>query len=275
MRAHHRVSVCGVPHDVWVLAEEAEGTPLLLRNGVGTSDRLLEHLAGHLPGRPIVIVEPKQLGLPLPLKALLIAGAVRKAGFDEIDVLGISYGGAEAQQLAFTSTVAARAARVAVPRVRRAVLISTGPNAVPGKPTALLALTAASFVPRLQKRLGRVIHGDAADHHEALALLSTDRASAYKVASNVASLVGWSSLPFLPLLRMPVKVIHGESDVLVPAVNARLMARLLPNADLQLWPGEGHLLVLTRAAEVGKSIVDFLDDTASDRTRGPALPLAA
>jgi len=66
MRAHHRVSVYGIPHDVWVLGEDAKGTPLLLRNGVGASDRLLDYLAGHLPGRPILIVEPLQLGLSLP-----------------------------------------------------------------------------------------------------------------------------------------------------------------------------------------------------------------
>jgi pimeloyl-ACP methyl ester carboxylesterase len=272
MRAHYRVSVWGVPHDVRVLAEDAKGTPLLLRNGVGASDSVLEHLASHLPGRPILIVEPGQLGLPLHLKALLMAAAVRKAGFEEIDVLGISYGGAEAQQLALTAAVSGR---LPVPRVRRAVLVSTGPNAVPGKPAALLGLTAVSVLPRLQKRLGRVIHGDDADHAEALALLGDDRASVYKVASNVASLAGWSSLPFLPLLKLPIKVIHGDHDRLVPVVNAKLMARLLPDCRLELWPGEGHLLVLTRTAEVGESVLDFLDDAAAGTAGEPVSELAA
>jgi pimeloyl-ACP methyl ester carboxylesterase len=279
MRAHYRVSVCGIPHDVSVLAEDAEGTPLLLRNGVGASDRLLEYLASHLPGRPILIVEPVQLGLSLPLKALLMAAAVRKAGFEEVDVVGVSYGGAEAQQLALTSAAAtwlnSEGFGVSVPRVRRVVLISTGPNAIPGKPTAVMGLAAVSVVPSLQKRLARMIHGDVAGHEEVLALLATDRASVYKVASNVVSLVGWSSLWFLPLLKLPVKVIHGDSDMLVPVINAKLMARLLPNSDIELWPDEGHLLVLTKVADVGKSIIDFLDDDASDAESEPPLQLAA
>jgi pimeloyl-ACP methyl ester carboxylesterase len=274
---HQRVSVCGAPHDVQVLNEDAPGTPLLLRNGVGASARVLEHIADHLPGRPILIVESVQLGLPLALKTLLMAAAVRKAGFEEIDVLGASYGGAEAQQLALTSALRSRLnPMVPVPRVRRMVLVSTGPNAVPGKPSAVLGLTAATAVPGLQRRLARTIHGDVADRADVMELVGGHRASRYKVASNVVSLMGWSSVPFLALLELPVKVIHGDDDRLVPHVNARIMARLLPNADLELWPGEGHLLVLTKAAEVGKSIVDFLDDDVGEATLSePLLRLAA
>ena len=272
----YRVSVCGAPHDVRVLAPDAPGTPLLLRNGVAASDRVLEHIAAHLPGRPILIVDSPQVGLSLVPKTLLIAAAVHKAGFEEIDVLGVSYGGAEAQQLALNSALASRLKpAMPVSRVRRMVLISTSPNAVPGKPSALLALTAASFAPNSQKRLARVIHGDAATA-DVMELLGGPHASPRKAASNVVSLVGWTSLPFLRFLKLPVKVIHGDADMLVPAVNAKIMARLLPNADLELWPGEGHLLVLTRAAEIGKTIVDFLGDDGRDATLGePPLPLAA
>jgi len=273
---HYRVSVCGIPHEVRVLAPDAPGTPLLMRNGVGASDRVLEYIASHLPGRPILIVESAQLGLPLALKTGLMAAAVRKSGFEEVDVLGVSYGGAEAQQLALTSALSSRVSpAVPVAHLRRMVLISTGPNAVPGKPSAVVGLAAVSAVPSLQKRLARIIHGDVADRVDVMELLGGHRASRCKVASNVLSLMGWSSVPFLPLLTLPVKVIHGDEDVLVPVVNARIMARLLPNSDLDLWPGEGHLLVLTRAAELGKSIVAFLDEDSETTLGEPLLRLAA
>lgn len=274
---NRRVRVCGVSHEVRVLAADAPGTPLLLRNGVGASDQLLAHIAAHLPGRPILIVEPRQLGLPLATKAMLMSAAVRKAGFDQVDVLGVSYGGAEAQQLALTSALG-RVLNPVLPvtNVRRMVLISTSPNVVPGKPSAVFGLVAATAAPRWEKRLARAIHGNVADRAEVMALVNTDRASRGKVASNVVSLAGWSSVPFLPLLTLPVKVIHGDEDMLVPALNAKIMARLLPESDLELWPGEGHLLVLTKTAEVAKSIIDYLEeDRGGTPAREPCLRLAA
>ena len=41
---------------------------------------------------------------------------------------------------------------------------------------------------------------------------------------------GWSSLPFLRLIRQPTLIVAGDDDPIVPVVNARIMARLLPDA---------------------------------------------
>jgi 3-oxoadipate enol-lactonase len=41
-------------------------------------------------------------------------------------------------------------------------------------------------------------------------------------------------------LKLPVEVITGDDDALVPPQNSRTIASLLPNAALEVLPGVGH-----------------------------------
>lgn len=54
----------------------------------------------------------------------------------------------------------------------------------------------------------------------------------------------------LPLLAVPVAVVHGQSDRVVPLSAARLLAERIAGAELIVFPGEGHLLPFDRTAEV-------------------------
>ena len=45
----------------------------------------------------------------------------------------------------------------------------------------------------------------------------------------------------LAAVRGRVTLYHGDDDKMVPAVNARWLADHLPDADLRLLPGEGHI----------------------------------
>ena len=62
-------------------------------------------------------------------------------------------------------------------------------------------------------------------------------------------MLGWTSLPFARLIRQRTLVVHGEADWLVPPFNARLLARILPHAQLHLVP-DGHLALITSAEEI-------------------------
>ena len=46
--------------------------------------------------------------------------------------------------------------------------------------------------------------------------------------------------PFLKLIRQPTLLVMGDDDPIIPAVNARIMARLIPDARLHLYSG-GHI----------------------------------
>ena len=53
---------------------------------------------------------------------------------------------------------------------------------------------------------------------------------------------GWGS--FDPgAVRCPVLVLHGGSDSGVPVENAYLTARLIPGADLRIFPDHGHFSI--------------------------------
>ena len=69
--------------------------------------------------------------------------------------------------------------------------------------------------------------------------------------------VGWSSLPALPLIRQPVLILAGVDDPLIPLINARVMAALLPHAQLHVYD-DGHLGLVTLADDLGPRVSDFL-----------------
>ena len=48
---------------------------------------------------------------------------------------------------------------------------------------------------------------------------------------------------------VPVLLLHGTADRMVPSSHARWLAAGIPHADLRLCPGDGHISVLRAADE--------------------------
>jgi len=61
----------------------------------------------------------------------------------------------------------------------------------------------------------------------------------------------------LPWIRQPTLLLAGDDDPIVPLLNARIMRRLLPDAELHIYHG-GHLGLLTEAAELAPVVDRFL-----------------
>ncbi len=59
-------------------------------------------------------------------------------------------------------------------------------------------------------------------------------------------------------MRTDTLVITGDSDPLVPPVNASILASMLPHAQVRTVPGGGHLCLLERARTLAPGIIDFL-----------------
>ena len=70
-------------------------------------------------------------------------------------------------------------------------------------------------------------------------------------------LVGLDLTEDLPRIEIPTLVVGGTADVLTPPAHARQMARLIPNARLELVEGGGHMLMLERAEQLNRLITDF------------------
>jgi pimeloyl-ACP methyl ester carboxylesterase len=95
-------------------------------------------------------------------------------------------------------------------------------------------------------RAARALHSDSR--------LGPRRGYYYQLAAST----GWSSLPFLRLIRQPTLVVVGDDDPIIPLVNARMMARLIPDARLHVYSG-GHIALITEAEELAPVIEGFLD----------------
>lgn len=71
------------------------------------------------------------------------------------------------------------------------------------------------------------------------------------------AVVGCTSLPWLWSLPQPTLVLMGSDDPLVPPINGRILAGLIPNAELRMID-DGHLFMVTRPAETATLIEEFL-----------------
>ena len=80
---------------------------------------------------------------------------------------------------------------------------------------------------------------------------------------------GWSTLPVLGLIRQPTLIVAGDDDPIIPAINAKIMQRGIPDARTHLYRG-GHLALLTEAAELAPVIDGFLAAAPGVRPRPQA-----
>ncbi len=176
-------------------------------------------------------------------------------GYDRVDVLGISWGGAVAQQFAFSQRS----------RCRRLILVSTGAGAlmVPAKPAVLARmLTRRRYTDRshLERIAGELYGGSARANPAGVAAAMHTRdktGSSRGYHLQLAAGAGWTSVPFLPLLRQPTLIVSGDDDPIIPLVNARMMRRLIRDSHLHVFHG-GHLGLVTEAAQLGPVVAGFL-----------------
>jgi pimeloyl-ACP methyl ester carboxylesterase len=78
---------------------------------------------------------------------------------------------------------------------------------------------------------------------------------------------GWSSVPLLPWLDVPALILAGEDDQVVPPVNSRFLNALIPGSRLKLFPGGGHLFMLSQLDAFAREVRGFLDAAAPVESR--------
>jgi poly(3-hydroxyalkanoate) depolymerase len=204
--------------------------------------------------------------------ARLAGDLVRQLGHDRFDVLGISWGGGLAQQIALQNPR----------RCRRVVLVSTGTGAlmIPAPPRVLLAMA----TPRrhrdpayLRAVAPDIYGGRVRTRPELVDELMANRSTPVSGRGYLYQLLGglgWTSLPLLPALRQPTLVLAGDDDPIIPLANAYLMTRLLPRARLHIYH-DGHLGLITSAHDLAPVIARFLreDQWTTSGRAGAGRPL--
>jgi poly(3-hydroxyalkanoate) depolymerase len=190
--------------------------------------------------------------------ASLLARLLTRLGYDQADVLGISWGGGLAQQFAHQYP----------DRCRRLILVSTstGLLSVPGRPSVLRKLLSPRRYARAHRRTeldpdlyGEELRRDPEASRRIAALMRPPTLLGYYL--QLFALAGWSSHFWLRHLPQPTLILAGDGDPIVPLENAHLMSRQLPAARLHVEQG-GHLCLLTRARALAPLVHHFLTEGA-------------
>src|SRR5205085_6430526 len=189
--------------------------------------------------------------------AAVATGLLDTVGVERAAVLGYSFGGMVAQELAL------RAPR----RVTRLVLAATTagfPAVPPGAVNVVRMLSplryySASYfravAPTLfggrTAREPRLLDDEFAARHMAPPPL-------LGYMWQTAAAMQWSAVHRAHRIRTPTLVIAGDDDRLVPIANAHLLKALIKGARLEVVPGAGHLLLIDQAGDTAPIIESFL-----------------
>ena len=246
-----------------VLIKPGTGTPLLIFNGIGASLELLAPFIHALGDVEVITFDvPGVGGSALPSRPYRFSGLSRLAdrmlerlGYrGPVDVLGLSWGGAAAQQFARTCPA----------RCRRLILAATTPGVlmVPGRLALLpLMLNGRRYRdPEYLSGIAPELYGGALAREPHLILKF---AAHLKPPGRLGyfyqqlAFFGWTSLRWLLLLRQPTLVLSGKSDPLAPPINGRILSFLIPKARLRLID-DGHFFLVTSANQVAGIVREFL-----------------
>jgi poly(3-hydroxyalkanoate) depolymerase len=247
------------------ISELGGGKPLFLVPGIGCSADMWQPFVQYFPNRRIISFDAPGAGrsstplYPIPVSSLaaLAAAVLDNRAVECTDVVGFSYGGAIAQQLAYDYPE----------RVSKLVLASTNcgvgsywasPGAMAVMATPLRFYSASYFELIASDVYGGVTGRDAVRRQSAIGVRRRVPPSSYGYAMQLLGGYGWSSWRFLPDIRHETLVVCGDDDPLVPLVNARMLATRIPRATLEVVERAGHLLLWDEPERVAPQIGQFV-----------------
>ena len=246
------------------------GAPLLLIHGLGYARWGWEPVLPGLAERfGVIAFDNRGIGgsdaPPGPYTvAQLASDAARvldEAGVERAHVVGTSLGGMVAQELALSHA----------PRVDRLVLACTspgGPKAHPMPDTTVSLMVEAATLPP-EEALRRFVENalapsTVAERPELVERILTHRLATRQPPAAWAAQAGagatFDAYDRLPTLAAPTLVQHGTEDVVVDPRNSDLIAGLVPDARLELFPGTGHLYFWEQPDRFVASVTSFLGE---------------
>jgi pimeloyl-ACP methyl ester carboxylesterase len=265
------VAVAGITFAYRRFGRTAELPLVLLQHFRGNHDNwdpaLIDALAAE---REVILVDYPGVGSSTGEPTSTIAEMARQMiafvgalGLERIDLLGFSIGGFVAQEIALV--------RPAL--VRRLVLAATGPKGAPGmhgwrediaaaargesKPANLLYIMFAHTDTSQAK--GRQFLGRFLERREGrdTPVSNTARDAQYD------AIVEWGipdhgALQRLTGIKSPTLVIQGDNDLMIPTRLSHLLAGLIPDARICIYPDSAHGFLFQYPTEVAAEINQFL-----------------
>ncbi len=238
--------------------------PLLFFNGIGANIELIAPMVERMKTRDVITFDMPGVGgspdptLPYwPWMMARVADQIMAGfGYAEHDVMGVSWGGAMAQQYALQYSS----------RVKHLILAATsaGMLMVPGKLSSLTKMIDPRryLDPDFMLKNFKSLYGgkgDGAGGHAERIVPPTKTGYFYQLFA----MMGWTSAPFLPFMSAKTLIMMGGDDALVPPANGTILKTLIPNARLEIISEGGHLFLVSDADRCIPMIEAFLDDEAS------------
>jgi poly(3-hydroxyalkanoate) depolymerase len=249
----------------WRLDMPSDYQPILFFNGIGANIEAVAPLAAALPERGFIMFDMPGTGeSPDPLipynpftMSWTAAQLLARHGLDQVDVMGVSWGGAMAQHFALQYPG----------RTRKLTLIATTPGMVmvPGNPAAFtkMANPRRYIDPEFMNEHFATLYGgvdaDGAAHQKDSHIGRLKPPSPRGYLYQLMCMLGWTSLPALPFLGKETLIMMGEDDQIVPVINGKILNAMIPKSKLVTFAGGGHLFLLTHADESVAAIREFLD----------------
>ncbi len=246
----------------WKAETPSGKRPLLFFNGIGANMELAFALGEWIRDREIITFDMPGVGesppSKFPYRPWMMARVARKLcdqfGMEDVDVMGVSWGGAMAQQYAFQYRNS----------VGKLILCATtaGMTMVPGKISAISKMADARRYtdPNYMRENFQRLYGEAADEGAGEHINNLKPPAAMGYVYQLIAFLGWSSLPFIRFLRMPTLVMAGDRDAIVPMANAHILKTALPNSRLHVVEDGGHLFLVTKPEQSISVLTEFLDE---------------
>lgn len=249
----------------WRLDMPSDHPPLLFFNGIGANIEAVAPLAEMLTERAFVMFDMPGTGESpdptIPYNPFTMSWTATqildRLGLEEVDVMGVSWGGAMAQHYALQYPG----------RTRRLVLVATtaGMLMVPGNPAALtkMANPRRYIDPKFMNEHFQTLYGgvdkDGAAHQKDSHIGRLKPPSPRGYFYQLIAMLGWTSLPALPFMSKEVLIMMGDDDQIVPLINGKILNTAIRNSRLEVIEGGGHLFLLTHADESVAALREFLD----------------
>jgi 3-oxoadipate enol-lactonase len=248
--------------------EQGQGPPILLIMGLAWPSYMWYRT------RPVLAAQYRTLALdnrgigqsdvppgpyPIALMASDAAAVLDAAGIESAHVFGVSMGGMIAQEFALQYPK----------RVRSLILGCTAPggtHTVQAAPKVLEVLFARGLSPEeFAEAINPFIY-DAATPRARIDADMAIRRQWYPTpegyTAQLQGIMAWEAYSRLPQIAAPTLVVHGDSDLLLPPENGRLVAARIPGAKLVMLPHAGHIFTSDQEEAAHRAILEFLDAVA-------------
>jgi pimeloyl-ACP methyl ester carboxylesterase len=256
---NHSVEVAG--HSVHYVVEGPVGGPaVVLVHGLGGRAEDWRNLAPWLTQAGFRVYMPDLLGYgrsekpadfsySVPDEAEVVLGFLNALGLKQVDLAGWSMGGGIVQHLAFRHPE----------RVRRLILMdAVGIDEKPAWDTRLFTPTTPAELDQLDALL--MPNPPKIPDFVARDILRVSNQRAWIVHRAIATMLTGRDATdsLLPQLKMPVLIVWDAEDRILPLSLGERMHSLIPQSQLDVVQGCGHMAPVNCAGQIGPDIVKFV-----------------